>query len=629
MKTVQQLEDIRTGPLADIGLRRAQAIVDGASLGAAVAARSHIMVCAGTGCSSSHSLDIIAEFNRLITLHQLQERISIVKCGCLGLCARGPVVIIYPENCLYQMVQVSDVAEIVERHLIDGQPVQRIFGGNLGDTDNPTAISRFFSNQQRVVLKNCGLIDPENIDEYLAFDGYKALEKVLFNMTPDQVVAEVSAAGLRGRGGGGFPTGRKWSFAAASTAAQKFVLCNADEGDPGAFMDRSLLEGDPHALIEAMIIAGYAIGAHQGFVYVRIEYPIALERLNIALEQARAYGLLGDNIMGSGFAFDLNVRLGAGAFVCGEETALIASVEGRRGTPRPRPPFPAVSGLWRAPTLINNVETYANIPLIIQKGSAWYSSRGTEQSAGTKVFALGGAINNTGLVEIPMGTTLREVVYDIGGGIPGGKQFKAAQTGGPSGGCIPAQLLDTPLDYDSLVAIGSMMGSGGLIVMDEGTCMVDIAKFFLEFTVEESCGKCPPCRIGIKRMLEILERITDGDGQTGDVEKLEELAGSIKATSLCGLGQTASNPVLSTLRYFRDEYQEHITQRKCRAAVCKKLINYRIVSAACKNCGLCAAACPVGAITGDRQSGYVIDTAKCVKCGVCMSKCPPKAIQMN
>ena len=629
MKTVQQLEAIRRETLAVIGLRRGQAIVDGTVGTTTTSGLSHIMVCAGTGCASSNSEAIIGEFNEQIVKHGLADRITIVKCGCLGLCAQGPVVIIYPENCLYRMVQPTDVADIVEKHLLSGQPVQRIFGGHLDETEHPTEITKFFSKQMRVALKNCGLINPENIDEYIAFDGYKALGKALFSMTPEAVIQEIAESGLRGRGGGGFPTGRKWGFAANSTASDKFVLCNADEGDPGAFMDRSVLEGDPHALVEAMIIAGYAIGAHQGYVYVRIEYPIALERLNIAITQAKNYGLLGANIMGSGFAFNLDIRLGAGAFVCGEETALIASIEGQRGTPRPRPPFPAIKGLWEKPTLINNVETYANIASIILRGSEWYSSVGTKKSKGTKVFAIGGKINNTGLVEIPMGTTLREIIFDIGGGIPNGKRFKAAQTGGPSGGCIPAVLLDTPMDYDSLIAIGSMMGSGGLIVMDEDTCMVDIAKFFLEFTVEESCGKCPPCRIGIKRMLEILERITDGEGRTGDIGLLEALAEDIKSTSLCGLGQTAPNPVLSTLKYFRHEYEQHINEQKCTAKVCKKLINYRVIEENCKKCGLCAKICPVGAISGDRERGYVIDTHKCVKCGACIGKCPPKAIEIN
>lgn len=627
MKTVEQLEEIRRKKFAEISLRRGDEAIKGAIAG--FDGRVHVMVCSGTGCAASNSTAIIREFNEQIVVQGIQTRVSIVKCGCLGLCARGPVVIIYPDNCLYQTVKVADVAEIVEQHLVNGRPVGRIFCGNLDETANVTEASGFYSKQTRIVLKNCGLINPESIDEYIAFDGYKALAKALFGMSPAEVIEEVSAAWLRGRGGGGFPTGRKWEFAAKSNQTEKFVICNADEGDPGAFMDRSILEGDPHALIEAMIIAGYAIQAHEGYVYVRIEYPIALERLNTALEQARSYGLLGENIMGSGFAFDLSIRLGAGAFVCGEETALISSIEGRRGTPRPRPPFPAVKGLWQKPALINNVETFANVPGIILQGSACYRTTGTEKSKGTKVFAVGGKINNTGLVEVPMGTTLRELLFDIGGGIPGGKTFKAAQTGGPSGGCIPAALLDTPLDYDSLIAIGSMMGSGGLIVMDEDTCMVDIAKFFLEFTVEESCGKCPPCRIGIKRMLEILERITAGEGRPDDIEALEELAQTIKATALCGLGQTAPNPVLSTLRYFRDEYEEHIKLNKCAAKVCKKLINFRVMPDSCKKCGLCARVCPVQAISGDRQSGYIINTHKCVRCGICAEKCPLKAVEIN
>lgn len=626
MKTAEQLEQIRQATLARINLRKA---TSNSVVEVVQDNRAHVMICAGTGCTSSNSEAIIKEFNDKIVFHGLEERITIVKCGCLGLCAQGPVVIIYPENCLYKTVKVSDVVDIVEQHLLRGKKVGRIFGGNLNDVASETEISKFFSKQLRIALRNCGLINPESIDEYIAFDGYKALAKALFTMSPAKVIEEVFASGLRGRGGSGFPTGKKWSFAASSADSDKFVLCNADEGDPGAFMDRSVLEGDPHALIEAMIIAGYAICAHEGYVYVRIEYPIALERLNIALEQARNYGLLGDNIMGSGFSFNLSVRLGAGAFVCGEETALIASIEGGRGMPRPRPPFPAIQGLWKKPTLINNVETFANIPNIVLRGSSWYSSFGTEKSRGTKVFAVGGKINNTGLVEIPMGTTLREVIYDIGGGIPNGKAFKAAQTGGPSGGCIPAALLDTPMDYDSLIAIGSMMGSGGLIVMDEDTCMVDIAKFFLEFTVEESCGKCPPCRIGIKRMLEILERITSGEGQPGDIEKLQELAEVIKSTALCGLGQTAPNPVLSTLRYFRHEYEEHITMKKCAAKVCKKLIKYRIAADLCKSCGLCAKFCPVGAISGDRKTGHIINTHKCVRCGVCTGKCPMQAIGIS
>jgi NADP-reducing hydrogenase subunit HndC len=573
----------------------------------------------------------LEEFKVQLNSNKIADEIKVVQTGCHGLCAQGPIVVIYPEGSVYTMVKASDVKEIVKEHLINGRIVKRLLASDK-ETFNATKSLEnieFFKKQQRIALRNCGIINPENIDEYIAYDGYKALGTVLTTMKPHDVIDTVKIAGLRGRGGGGFPTGLKWEFAAKQGADQKYVCCNADEGDPGAFMDRSVLEGDPHSVIEAMAIAGYAIGSGQGFIYVRAEYPIAVKRLNIAIKQAEEYGMLGKNIFGTDFDFNLEIRLGAGAFVCGEETALMTSIEGFRGEPRPRPPFPAVKGLWQKPTILNNVETFANIPVIFLKGSDWFAKIGTEKSKGTKVFAVGGKINNTGLVEVPMGTTLREIVYDIGGGIPKGRKFKAAQTGGPSGGCIPASEIDIPIDYDNLIKIGSMMGSGGLIVMDEDNCMVDIAKFFLEFTVDESCGKCPPCRIGTKRMLEILERITGGKGEESDIEKLELLAKNIKAAALCGLGQTAPNPVLSTLKYFRDEYDAHVKDKRCPAGVCKSMMHYIISAERCKTCGICAKNCPVDCIAGEKGVPYVIDQEKCIKCGVCMEKCPFKAIFKN
>lgn len=586
--------------------------------------RSHVLVCGGTGCTSSNSPAIIEALEKEIEAKGLSDEIKVIRTGCFGLCALGPIMIVYPEGCFYSQVQVEDVPEIVEEHLLKGRMVKRLLYDetvHTGDTIKSLNETNFYKKQKRVALRNCGVIDPENIDEYIAYDGYQALAKCLSEYTPEQVIDIVKRSGLRGRGGGGFPTGRKWELAAMNKADQKYVVCNADEGDPGAFMDRSVLEGDPHCIVEAMAICGYAVGATEGYVYVRAEYPIAVRRLQKAIEDARGYSLLGKDLFGSGFDFDLHIRLGAGAFVCGEETALMTSIEGNRGEPRPRPPYPAVKGLFGKPTTENNVETFANIPQIILNGPEYFSSMGTEKSKGTKVFALGGKINNTGLVEIPMGTTLREIIEEIGGGIPNGKKFKAAQTGGPSGGCIPADLIDTPIDYDNLTAIGCMMGSGGLIVMDEDNCMVDIAKFFLDFTVDESCGKCSPCRIGTKRMREILEKITSGKGTLEDIDKLEELAHYIKENSLCGLGQTAPNPVLSTLKFFRDEYIAHVVDKRCPAGVCKALLNYYIDPDKCIGCGLCARACPVGAISGTIKSPHVIDVMKCIKCGACMDKC--------
>ncbi len=587
--------------------------------------RAHVLVCGGTGCSSSGSATLIERFNEQIAAHGLDKEVKVIRTGCFGLCEAGPVVIVYPDGTFYSHVKAEDVDEIVSEHLLKGRKVEHLVyvehATHEQNAEKKLDDINFYKHQHRIALRNCGVIDPENIDEYLAMDGYKALEKALTTMTREEVIDEVLKSGLRGRGGGGFPTGLKWKFTYQSQADQKYVACNADEGDPGAFMDRSILEGDPHAIIEAMAIAGYAIGASQGYIYVRAEYPIAVKRLSIAIDQAREYGLLGENIFETGFNFDLNIRLGAGAFVCGEETALMHSIEGKRGEPTARPPFPAVKGLFEKPTMLNNVETYANVAQIILHGADWYAAMGTEKSKGTKVFALGGKINNTGLVEIEMGTPLRKIIYDIGGGCPNGKKFKAVQTGGPSGGCLPESLLDTPVDYDNLIAAGSMMGSGGMIVMDEDNCMVDIARFYLDFIVDESCGKCAPCRIGTKRMKEILDRIVEGKGEEGDIEKLEALAETIKATALCGLGNTAPNPVLSTLKFFRDEYEAHIYEKRCPAHHCRSLLQFKIDPAKCKGCTACARACPADAITGTVKQPHVIDVKKCLKCGSCMEKC--------
>ena len=617
MKTLNEIKEIREQKRQELDLR--------INLNASTQEK-HILVCRGTGCTSSKSPKIIENFRRILEEKGITN-VRVIQTGCFGLCAKGPIVIIRPEDTFYAMVTPDDCEEIINTHIIEGKKVERLLCKDVDGTlvDRLDELT-FYKKQKRIALKNCGVINPEVIDEYIAFDGYKALEKCLFEMTPDDVIKTILDSGLRGRGGAGFPTGKKWMFTKMAEGTQKYVACNADEGDPGAFMDRSILEGDPHCIIEAMMIAGYAIGADMGYIYVRAEYPIAVQRFQNAINQAREYGILGKNIWGTEFNFDLEIRLGAGAFVCGEETALLESIEGRRGQPRLKPPFPANAGLFQKPTLINNVETYANVPQIILNGSDWYSSIGTETSKGTKVFALGGNVVNIGLVEVPMGTTLREIVFDIGGGIPGGKAFKAAQTGGPSGGCIPAEHLDTPIDYESLNAIGSMMGSGGLIVMDETKCMVNLAKFYLGFTVDESCGKCNPCRIGTQRMLEMLERITEGNGKEDDLELLEKLANTIKASSVCGLGQTAPNPVLSTMKYFRDEYVAHIKDQKCPAGECKALAEIKINPELCKGCGICKRQCPVNAITGEVKTPHVINKDVCIKCGACVDKCPFKAI---
>ena len=625
MSKIASFEELKALQAAE----RAKIVVrDGQAPNPANLAKHHVLICAGTGCSSSDSMEVMNALEKQLADAGLTAEIDVVKTGCFGFCSLGPIMVVYPEGTFYTHVKVSDVPEIVESHFKGGQLVERLLYEVPGTGVKATDMSHipFFQKQKRVALRNCGTINPEVIGEAIAHGAYQGLGKALTTMTPAEVVAEVEKSGIRGRGGAGFPTGKKWKFAAGYQSEEKYVVVNADEGDPGAFMDRSILEGDPHAVIEAMAIAAYAIGATKGYVYIRAEYPIAVQRLQKAIEDARAYGLLGKDIFGTGFEYDMEIKLGAGAFVCGEETALMNSIEGMRGEPRPRPPYPAVKGLFGKPTILNNVETYANIPQIILNGAEWFQSIGTEKSKGTKVFALGGKIKNTGLVEIPMGTTLRTVIEDIGGGIPNGKKFKAAQTGGPSGGCIPASLIDTPMDYDSLIALGSMMGSGGLIVMDEDTCMVDIAKFFLEFTVEESCGKCAPCRIGTKRLLELLDKITSGNGELEDLDRIQELATFIKENSACGLGQSAPNPVLSTLQYFRSEYEAHIVDKKCPAGVCKDLLTYRIVEDKCKGCTLCKRVCPVGAISGDVRNPHVIDPAKCIKCGACMGGCKFGAI---
>ncbi len=621
--TIQELEAIRKKKKPLIDVRRVVR-EQGEKLAKQTGYRKQVLVCGGTGCTSSHSMKVIEQLEKSLEELKIKD-VLVVKTGCFGLCALGPIMIVYPEGAFYAQMTPEHVKTVAEQHLVKGGSIVRelLYQGTVAEdgTIIPFAETPFYKKQMRIALRNCGVIAPEDIEEAIAAGDYAALEKVLTSMTPDDVINEMLASGLRGRGGAGFPTGRKWSFAKASQGDIKYVCCNADEGDPGAFMDRSVLEGDPHCVLEAMAIAGYAIGAHQGYIYVRAEYPVAVERLKIALKQAREYGLLGKDILGLGFDFDIEIRLGAGAFVCGEETALMTSIEGHRGEPRPRPPFPAVKGLFGKPTILNNVETWANVNPIIVNGAAWFAKIGTPTSTGTKVFALGGKITNVGLVEVPMGTTLRTIVEEIGGGIPGGKKFKAAQTGGPSGGCIPAECIDTPIDYDSLIAIGSMMGSGGMIILDEDTCMVDISKFYLEFTADESCGKCTPCRIGTKRLLQLLTKITEGKGEPEDLVKIEELASHMKQSSLCALGQSAPNPILSTLRYFRQEYVDHIEKKHCDAGVCKALLTYSIDPAKCRGCTLCARNCPTHAITGKVREAHVIDKDICIKCGVCMQNC--------
>lgn len=615
MKTLQELKEIKEMKQGQVGIRFG---------GEEVAEKTYVLCCGGTGCTSSHSGELMDNFRKLIKEASKEDEVEIIQTGCQGLCAKGPIVVVYPGNVFYQEVSPDMAERIFNEHIVGGRPVEEfLMTEELASGEEiPFEDSSFHNDQLRLALRNCGRIDPENIDEYIAREGYEALAKALKEMTPDEVIQTMLDSGLRGRGGAGFPTGKKWLFAAGNRGnVQKYVCCNADEGDPGAFMDRSILEGDPHSVLEAMAIAGYAIGADQGYIYVRAEYPIAIDRLRIALEQAREYGVLGKNIFGTGFDFDIDLRLGAGAFVCGEETALMTSIEGNRGEPHPRPPFPAVKGLFESPTILNNVETYANVPQIILNGAEWFAQYGTETSKGTKVFALGGKVNNTGLVEVPMGTTLRQVIEDVGGGVPNGKKFKAAQTGGPSGGCIPSDYYDIKIDYESLASIGCMMGSGGMIVLDEDNCMVDIAKFFLGFTVSESCGKCTPCRIGTKRMLEILERISEGKGELEDLDRLEELAEYIKANSLCGLGQTAPNPVLSTIKFFKDEYIAHIVDKRCPAGVCKELLNFEIDPDKCKGCTKCARNCPANAISGEVRKPHTIDTTKCIKCGACLENC--------
>lgn len=617
MKTLEELHSLRKEKREELDVRVNTSLDT---------REKHILVCQGTGCTSSKSPQILENFKRILKEKDIQN-VRVIKTGCFGLCAKGPIVIIRPEDTFYAMVTPDDCEEIIQTHIVEGNRVERLLCKDVnGKMVQSLDELDFYKKQKRIALKNCGVINPEDIDEYIAFDGYCALEKVLKEMTPDDVIDVITNSGLRGRGGAGFPTGKKWSFTKAYEDEQKYVVCNADEGDPGAFMDRSILEGDPHSVLEAMAIAAYTIGANQGYIYVRAEYPIAVKRLKIAIAQAREYGILGNNIFGTNFSFDIDIRLGAGAFVCGEETALLESIEGKRGQPRVKPPYPAQAGLWGKPTLINNVETYANIAQIILKGAEWYSSIGTENSKGTKVFALGGNVNNIGLVEVPMGTTLREIVFDIGGGIPNKREFKAAQTGGPSGGCIPKEHLDTPIDYESLKEIGSMMGSGGLIVMDDTKCMVSLSKFYLEFTVSESCGKCTPCRIGTKRMLEILEKLCNGEGEEKDLIKLEKLALNIQKSSVCGLGQSAPNPVISTLKYFRDEFKEHAIDKQCKTAECKAMAKITVDAEKCKGCGLCQRHCPVGAIEGEGREIRVINQETCIKCGTCLTNCPFKAI---